>query len=249
MSINDQNNGTFNPYSSGGNGYTDTESPGMLLTKVFFAMFVSLLATGVLSYLIGSILERYIDAGNETALGILMFITFGSAIGLFVLSFVITKQMNNGFTSIMPAYITYLGLMAMLLSSVFIAYDMEVISLSFGVTAGVFGIMALMGYLSKGSLAGIPTLFMGVIIGAIGLSLVNFFLRSEMLAWIISFAVFAVILLITMYDVRKIKDMCNSGYMNENNNLVLYCSLILYLDFINIFLRVLRIIAIIARKK
>ena len=178
-----------------------------------------------------------------------MIITFGSAIGLFVLAFVITKQMNNGFTSIMPAYITYLVLMAMLLSSVFIAYDMEVISLSFGVTAGVFGIMALMGYLSKGSLAGIPTLFMGVIIGAIGLSLVNFFLRSEMLAWIISFAVFAVILLITMYDVRKIKDMCNSGYMNENNNLVLYCSLILYLDFINIFLRVLRIIAIIARKK
>ena len=121
MSINNQNNGTFDPYSSGGNGYTDTESSGILLTKVFFAMFVSLLATGVLSYLIGSFLGRYIDAGNETALAILMVITFGSAIGLFILAFVIGKQMNNGFTSIMPAYITYLVLMAMLLPSVFSA--------------------------------------------------------------------------------------------------------------------------------
>ena len=249
MSTYNQNNGTFDPYSHGANGYTDTQSTGTLLTKVFFLMFVSLLATGATSYVVGSLLERSIELGNETTYMVLLALIVASAIGLFVLSIVIPRKAYNGFSSLIPDYIAYLVFMAMLLTIVFIAYDLSVLSLSFGITAGVFGIMALLGYLSKGSLVGIGPLVGGLFIGSIALSLLNWFIGSELIAWVISFAFFALILFITMYDVRRVKNIIDNGEINGTTNLVLYCSLILYTDFINIFLRIVRYVAIFARKK
>ena len=248
MSNYNQNNGTFDPYSSGANGYTDTQSRGTLLTKVFLLMFVSLLATAVIGYVVGNILQRALILEDETTATILFVAMVGSAIGLLILSFVIPIKVSRGLSSILPAYITYMIFLGILMSSVYVLYDMSVISLSLGISAGVFGIMALLGYLSKGSFVGLGGLVVGLFIGAIGLSLVNIFLQSEPLAWAISFGMFALILFITMYDMRRVKDIINSGDMNNNNNLVLYCSFILVTDFINIFLRVVRYVAYFTRR-
>ncbi|MBO7615122.1 MAG: US12 family protein [Bacilli bacterium] len=249
MSTYNQNNETFDPYSSGANGYTDVESEGKLLTKVFLMMFISLLATAAVAYIVGRVLANALVVGNENVAMGLMIAMIGSGIGLLVLSFVIPIKVSRGLSSIWPAYIAYLVFMGILLSTVYVAYDMSVISLSFGITAGVFGIMAFLGYVSKGSFVGIGPLILGLIFGSIGLSLVNIFLQSEPLAWVISFAVFAVILFITMYDVKRIKHIINSGYMNNNDNLMLYCSFILLTDFINIFIRILRYVAYLSRKR
>ncbi len=247
MSYNQQNN-SFDPYSSGASGYTDAEGSKTLLTKVFLVMFISLLAVGAVSYGLGAILLKTIVNEDLIGTGIFLIAMVVSAIGLLVLSFVIPRKMSNGFSSIMPAYVTYMIFMAILLSSLMISYDLSILSMSFGITAGVFGIMALLGYVSKGSLTGIGTLIFGLFIGAIALSLVNFFLQSDILYWGISFGVFAMILFITMYDVRRIKDIINSGYMSGNNNLVLYCSFILCTDFINIFIRVASYVARFSRR-
>ena len=248
MSTYNKNNETFDPYSSGANGYTDVESKGKLLTKVFALMFVSLLATAAVAYALGHVLNNALDIGDiNVAMGFYVAM-FVSIIGIVVISFVIPIKVSRGLSSILPAYLMYLVFMGILLSTIYVAYDMSVISLSFGITAGVFGIMALLGYLSKGSLVGVRPLFFGLVLGAIGLSLVNWFLQSDTLAWVISFAVFAAILFITMYDVRRIKDIVHSGYMNNNNNLMLYCSFILLTDFINVFLRILRYVAYFSRK-
>lgn len=248
MSTYNKNNETFDPYSSGANGYSEVESKGMLLTKVFLLMFISFLATAAIAYALGHVLSKALDIGDANVLMGFTVAMFASAIGMVIISFVIPAKVSRGLSSITPAYILYLVFMGVLLSTVYVAYDMSVISLSFGITAGVFGIMALLGYVSKGSLVGIVPLFFGLVLGAIGLSLVNIFLQSSTLAWVISFAVFAAVLFITMYDVRRIKDIIHSGYMNNNNNLMLYCSFILLTDFINIFLRILRYVAYFTRK-
>ena len=166
-----------------------------------------------------------------------------------VISFVIPSKVSRGLSSVTPYYIMFLVFMGILLSSVYVLYDMSVISLSFGIAAGVFGIMALLGYVSKGSFVGIGPLIIGLVLGSIALAIVNIFLQSEPLAWGISFAMFAVILFITMYDMRRVKDIIRSGYMNNNNNLMLYCSFILLTDFINIFLRILRYVAYLSRRR
>lgn len=248
MSTYNKNNETFDPYSSGANGYSDVQSEGMLLTKVFFLMFISFLATAAVAYALGHVLNKALDIGNANVLTGFTVAMVASAIGMIVISFVIPAKVSRGLSSITPAYILYLVFMGVLLSTVYVAYDMSVISLSFGITAGVFGIMALLGYVSKGSLVGIVPLFFGLAFGAIGLALVNWFLQSDTLSWVISFVVFAAVLFITMYDVRRIKDIVHSGYMNNNNNLMLYCSFILLTDFVNIFLRILRYVAYFTRK-
>ena len=248
MSAYKQNNETFNPYSNGANGYTDVVSKGRLLTKVFALMFVSLLATAAVAYVVGGLLVKAIVLEDaNTAMGIFVAMII-SAIGLFILSLVIPSRVSRGLSSILPYYILYMLCLGILLSSFYVLYDMSIIAVSFGISAGVFGIMALLGYISKGSFVGLGGLVTGLFIGAIGLSLVNIFLQSEPLYWLISFGVFAMILFITMYDMRRVKDIINSGYMNNNNNLVLYCSFILVTDFINIFIRVIRYVAYFTRR-
>ncbi len=136
--------------------------------------------------------------------------------------------------------------MSVLLSTIYLTFDLSTILLTFVATSAVFGIMGLLGYLSKGSLSSTWTLIIGLFFGAIILSLFNIFFANSTLDYIVSFAMLAVILLITMYDVRRIKDIAQSGI--NSKNLVSYCAFMIYLDFINIFLRLLAYIARFTRK-
>lgn len=220
-----------------------------LLAKVFLVMFVSLLLTGVVSYISADMLLRYFATDIETFSTALMVSLFGSMICLFVLAIILPRQAVKSESSILPGYIFYCLFMSIFLSSLFLLYDLSILAITFGITGVVFGIMALLGLLSKGSLSPTIQTIIGLIVGSIILALVNLFLRSDEISWIVSFIVLAIVLLFTMYDVRRIKEIINYGYANNSKNMALYCSMILYADFINLFIRLLPYIARIAGNK
>ena len=126
----------------------------------------------------------------------------------------------------------------------------------FGITTLIFGLMAFLGYVSKGRLAGVGFILLGLAIGAGVLCLVNWLMiliggirpENVMLSYIVSLIVFAFLMLVTLYDVNRIKRIAESG-AGTNNNLVYYCAFILFTDFISILIRVIYYLAIFTRRR
>ena len=126
----------------------------------------------------------------------------------------------------------------------------------FGITALIFGLMAFLGFISKGRLTGVWVVAIGLLVGAGILSLINFLMILTGLigeayitiSWIVSLMVFGFLMLMTMWDVHRISAIAGNA-SESGNNLVYYCAYILYSDFIAILIRVLRILAILARRR
>ena len=228
------------------NTYSSSVNQSSILTKVFGVMFVSLLLTAVVSYGIAYLLTTLVS-DYDTLVDALFVTMIVSIIGSLTMAFVLPSTLAKGKHSILPAYIIYCLFISGMISSLFILFDLDIIIITFGVTALCFGIMGLLGYVSKGSMKGASLLVSGMIIGILVLSIINLILRSSSIGWFVSFGILAVMLFVTMMDVRNIKQIINNG--SNNSNIVLYCSFELYLDFINIFLRLLPYIARIYSKK
>ena len=132
----------------------------------------------------------------------------------------------------------------MTLSAIFLAYTKASIGGTFLITAGMFGAMAVYGLVTKRDLSGMGSfMFMGLI-GIILASIVNIFLKSSSLYWTISVIGVLVFVGLTAYDVQKIKNMGEQGIMEQGESAVrkgaILGALALYLDFINLFLMLLR---------
>jgi FtsH-binding integral membrane protein len=141
-------------------------------------------------------------------------------------------------------FIGYAALNGLTLSMIFLAYTAESIAGTFFITAGMFGSMAVYGLVTKRDLSGWGSfLFMGLI-GVIIASIVNIFLKSSSLYWAISLIGVFVFGGLTAYDVQKIKKMGEDGIMEQGEEMVkkgaIMGALALYLDFINLFLMLLR---------
>lgn len=233
---NNNQNEIFNEYESA------PAKRNNLLAKVFGVMFISLLITAALSYGLAYLFAYFVNSGVDVAVEVMVILMGVSSVGLLVMAFVMPIVMSRGKHSILPSYIIYLSFLSILLSTLYFTFDFQMLIYTFGVTSLVFGTMALLGYLSKGSLRPAWMLISGLLVGVIALSILNIFLQSDEFAWGISMAIFAIMLFVTMCDVRRIKDIIGSGCEN-NYNLVLYGSFMLYLDFINIFLRLLIVLS------
>ena len=140
-------------------------------------------------------------------------------------------------------FIFYSALNGLTLSAVFLAYTSASVVSTFVVTAGMFGAMSVYGLVTKRSLDGVGSFaFMGLI-GVIIASLVNLFLKSDMLGFVLSCAGVIVFVALTAYDTRKLKMMAatvDSG-SEEGRRGAISGALALYLDFINLFLMLLRL--------
>jgi FtsH-binding integral membrane protein len=139
-------------------------------------------------------------------------------------------------------FFLYSGAMGVILSTLPFVYPIELIGTSFGVSALVFGIFAYYGATTKTSLLGIGQFSFVALIGLILLSLFNIFIGSASLDWLISFGIFGVVLLFVAYQVWYVKQISDSGDITTAQAMFLAFSL--YVSFINIFLRVLRYLAI-----
>lgn len=138
-------------------------------------------------------------------------------------------------------FLLYAFVSGLTFSSVFVAYNVKSIMLVFLVTGLIFGIMSLVGYKTNKDLSKLGFYLLMALFGVIVVSLINIFLNSSMIELVISVVGVILFIGITAYDVQKIKSLEDSNLPREN--LAIYGALELYLDFINIFLDLLRIIA------
>ena len=140
-------------------------------------------------------------------------------------------------------FFTYSALNGLTLSAIFLAYTSASIANTFFVTAGTFGVMSLYGYATKRDLTSWGSfLFMGLV-GIILASLVNIFLKSEAVYWVVTYAGIIVFVGLTAYDAQQIKAMALQGFGDEETERkgAVIGALRLYLDFINLFLMLLNI--------
>ncbi len=158
---------------------------------------------------------------------------------VFYMSFGIAKMST---TKAQTVFWIFAGLMGASLSSIFLAYTGTSITRVFFITSGTFGAMSIYGYTTKKDLTKLGSfLFMGLI-GIIIASLVNLFLKSSMMYFVISIIGVLVFVGLTAYDTQKIKNMylaSDSGEMIGKKAVM--GALTLYLDFINLFIMLLRL--------
>jgi FtsH-binding integral membrane protein len=138
-------------------------------------------------------------------------------------------------------FFLYSGAMGVILSTLPFAYSIELIGTAFGISAFVFGAFAYYGATTKTSLLGVGQFAFIAFIGLILLSLVNLFVGSVSMDWFISFGIFGVVLLLVAYQVWVVKQISQTGDITRSQ--AMYMAFSLYISFINIFLRVLRYLA------
>jgi FtsH-binding integral membrane protein len=141
-------------------------------------------------------------------------------------------------------FVIYSLINGVTLSSIFVAYEIKTIGTVFLITAATFGAMAVLGYTTKKDLSGMGRFMLIALIGVIIATLVNiFFLKSAGFDLLLSYAGVLIFAGLTAYDTQKIKEMCNSfEYADASaQKLALLGALSLYLDFINLFIYLLRI--------
>lgn len=231
------------------------------LVKVFGYMFAGLLITtivmlglgGLFRHLFGigdAFAEQAPDFSNDNALMALLIVMIVSFVGLIIMSFVVPMVLHRGRHSILVPSIIYSVLMGASLSTLAIFIPWYLLGVTFGITSVIFGLLSLIAFLSKGRLNGLAIVAIGLITGAMFISLflwiLSLFMNVTWLFWVVSLAVFAAMMLITIWDVARIKRIAEEGAMS--NDLSLYCAYILYNDFIYIFLKVLRILLIVVAR-
>jgi FtsH-binding integral membrane protein len=140
-------------------------------------------------------------------------------------------------------FIAYAAINGLTLSIIFLAYTAASVTSVFFITGGVFGAMSIYGYVTKRDLTTIGNLCFMALIGLIIAMVVNIFMHSSTMYWIISFAGVLIFVGLTAYDTQKIKQMatCVEGDFESGRKGAIMGALALYLDFINLFLFLLRI--------
>jgi hypothetical protein len=141
-------------------------------------------------------------------------------------------------------FLLYSALMGALISGIFIVYPWPTIVSAFFMTAGVFGAMSVYGFVTKRDLTSLGSFMFMVVVGLFLASLVNVFLRNDLMGWIITYGVLIAFVLLTAYDTQKLKNIAQqtAGDANLQARLAIIGSLSLYVDFINIFMAILRIL-------
>lgn len=210
------------------------------MTGVFSWMFIALAITAVTAYFVATSPELLSLMVTETGLSIFGWVVMLAPIG-FVLLMSFSFQKLSAL-SLSLLFLVYSVLVGMSLSFIFLAYTMGSIATTFGVTSLTFGIMAVAGYTTKTDLTKFGSILMMALVGIIIASLVNFFLQSDSMQYIISFIGVLVFTGLTAYDVQKLKRIGSEMTANQESTrkYAIMGALSLYLDFINLFLFLLR---------
>lgn len=208
------------------------------LTKVYGWMMAGLLITALAAFatLSSPAILNFIFASKITFFGTLI-----AQFGIVIYLSARIQKMSASTARVM--FILYSGLTGLTLSAIFLAYTAESIVSTFFITALTFGSMALYGYVTKRDLTGVGQFMMMGLFGIVIASVVNIFMQSENVSWIVSFISVIVFTGLTAYDTQKMKAM---AYVMLDGEEVaakgaIIGALTLYLDFINLFLALLRL--------
>jgi len=244
-----ENRGFARPQTTAARTGTDVIDEGLraYMLRVYNYMAIGLAITGVAAF--GTFLMAVDRSGGSaqlTSFGLFLFTSpFKWVVMLAPLGmvfFISAKVQSMSVSSAQTAFWVFAGLMGLSLSSIFLVYAQGSIARVFFITAATFGAVSLYGYTTKRDLSGWGSfLFMGLI-GIIIASIVNIFLGSTMLQFVVSVIGVLVFTGLTAYDTQRIKETYYAGDGGEvAGRKAIMGALSLYLDFINLFLMLLRL--------
>ena len=210
-----------------------------LMRKVYVWMTLALVITGFVAYGVAS------SPGIITALVSNKLLFWGLFIAELALVWTVSARINRlSLTTATLLFILYSALNGATLSLILLVYTMQSIASVFFITAGTFAFMAAIGYFTKADLSSLGKILMMALIGLIIATVVNaFLLKSGGFSLILSYVGVLIFVGLTAYDTQKIKQMLimADDVNEETQKIALLGSLSLYLDFINLFLYLLRI--------
>ncbi|MCR5819791.1 MAG: Bax inhibitor-1/YccA family protein [Bacteroidaceae bacterium] len=206
------------------------------MTKVYVWMMIALLVTaGVALYTVSSPQLLQVIFGNSIVMW-----------GLFIVEIALVVWLSAGLNNMKQStaillFLVYAALNGLVLSSIFFAYEIGAIYSAFAASALTFGAMSVVGAVTKRDLSGLGgLLFMGLI-GIIIASVINMFWANDTLDSIITYIGVFIFVGLTAYDTQKIKQMVSMADSNSIGKVAIFGALSLYLDFINLFLYILRL--------
>ena len=209
------------------------------LSRVFLWMFVGLLTTAITSLIVISTPAILIPIATN------QFLYLGLIIGEFALVITLSRNaLKYDFNTTLGLFILYSFINGITLSVILLLYTGTAVTNAFFITSLLFGIMALYGYFTKADLSPFRTFFMVAIIGIIIATVINMFIGSSMMEYIINVAGVVIFAGLTSYDIQKMKSFYAYSVRQDGaleGNLAVTGALTLYLDFINMFLFVLRL--------
>lgn len=210
----------------------------ILMRKVYVWMTLALALTGFTAYGVAT------SPGIISALYSNSVLLWGLVIAEFAIVFGVSAAINRlSLTTATLLFVLYSVINGALFSSIFLVYTMSSIASVFFITAGTFGVMALIGYTTKKDLSSMGKILFMALIGIIIATIVNIFLKSSGLETIVSYLGVLIFVGLTAYDTQKIKNMLLMApdASEASQKIALLGALNLYLDFINLFIYLLRI--------
>lgn len=221
--------------------------------SVYSYMFAALAISGVIAYLIGAGEQVTLENGKElpvffvkyfltpTGISPLFYVVAFAPVGLGLLIQMAYRRLSLGL--LMALFIAYSVLMGLSLSTIFIVYSDASIASTFFVAAGAFAAMAVLGYTTSTDLTKFGSLLYMVFIGIFIAGIVNFFMNSDTLSYIISAIGVFVFTGLTAYYMQQLKGISQEESLTglDRNKLSLIGGLQLYILFVNLFLSLLRL--------
>jgi FtsH-binding integral membrane protein len=227
----------YNPYAQPASEVRVTADSNAFLRKVYAYMAGGLFATAVTATAVAS---------SETLLNVIVgnrIVFIGLLIGEFAMVIAFSALLNRLSTAAAALFFfAYAVVNGLTMSVIFMAYTASSIGSTFFVTAGTFGAISAYGYATKRDLSGLGSFAMMGLFGLIIASVVNIFLHSPMIYWLTTFVGVIVFTALTAYDTQKLKRFAAVSSPEQQSKVALQGALMLYLDFINLFLYLLRLL-------
>jgi len=220
------------------NSYTMPGTAREFMYKVYGWMATALAVTAAIAYYIGTTPAIYTQLFQSS------FLLIGIVIAQVALvMFLGWKIMSLSYTEAVIAFMAYAMLVGVTTSSVLLVYTMASIYLAFIITAGMFAAMALYGYYTDADLSSMGSFLVMGLFGIMLAMFVNMWFKNPLADYYISLAAVGIFTLLTAYDVQKIKRIVESLMVDAETKkkLAILAALTLYLDFINLFLHLLRV--------
>jgi hypothetical protein len=229
-------NQTPPPYYGGYSGGVTVSDTNAIMKRVYVRMFIGLLVSAFCALGVAS---------SYTAMSLIFgnqLIYWGMFIAMLVMAWVIPGRIDRMQTStVLLLFILFSAMMGAFLAPIFLVYSIGSICYTFFITAGMFGAMSVYGYYTKSDLTKMGSYLMMALIGLIIASVVNIFAHSSGLEWIISIVGILIFVGLTAWDTQSIKRMAQANMEPQlADKLATIGAMNLYLDFVNIFLYLLR---------
>ena len=212
----------------------------------FLYMFLALAITGVVAAVLGLVFEKLLYTSDPGTFSQAYATTLIVSLVLYIPTMIwcqVSAIRNS--RAMVPAYVIYAITMGVFVSTFTNFIPFYELAIAFGGTCLAFGLMTLIAWFSKRNVSNLAVIGSGLLMGALLITAINLivgiFIDVTPVMWVISFVMLIAVILITIVDLRNVKEIAARG--GAGTNVALLCALSLYVDFIYIFIRILSLVA------